>query len=418
MASYDTQNAAGGAQDASADVIILGGGLIGMMQALALARHGMDCALAEQLKPDTLLGDRFDGRTSAIISSSWNMLNALGLGDTLESHGCRVRQITVREGRTGKPLDFIPDDGFLGSIFENRVLRKTLHDALKAHPRINLHMGAQVIARRFDAHAASVTLDDGTHLTAPLIIAADGRNSPTRAQAGINLARWNYDHSAIVTAITHEKPHNHIAHEIFMAAGPLALLPMQDSPDGRHRSSVIWTVAAKDCPGMLKLSERGFAAEMRKLVRDMLGDIALAAPRSAYPIGLHHTARITAPRLALVGDSAHGIHPIAGQGLNLGLRDVAALTQVLVEGARLGLDLADPQLLERYEKWRALDTLTVAAATDSLTRLFGIPGKLPSAVRKLGFATVGAVPALKNLFMDEARGKSGDRPLLLKGTRV
>ena len=412
MASFRPQDSA------AADVVILGGGLIGLVQALSLAQHGLRCAVAEQLDADTILGDAFDGRTSAIVSTSWNMLQALGLDEKLNGHGCAVERISVREGPGGKPLDFEPEDDVLGYIFENRFLRRTLYEAARAHPLITLYMGARVTERRFDPHGASVILDDGTHLNAPLIVAADGRNSPTREQSGIHMARWRYDHSAIVTAISHNKPHDHVAHEIFVPSGPFALLPMQGGDDGGHRSSVIWTVGKNDGAAMLKLSERGFVAEMRKLTGDMLGKIKLAAPRSSYPLGLHHTTRMVAPRLALVGDSAHGIHPIAGQGLNLGLRDVAALTQVLVEGARLGLDTGDVQMLERYEKWRGLDTLTVAAATDGLTRLFGLPGKLPSTVRKIGFAAVGAMPALKNLFMEEARGKSGERPRLLKGIRI
>ncbi len=407
-----------GAAATDRDIIILGGGLTGMTAALSLAQNGIGVHLVEKHAPDTVLDSGFDGRTSAIISSSWNMLKAIGLGDQLKGKGCPIDRIEVREGRHGNPLDFTPEDNALGMIFENSVLRRTLYDTVSAHPKITLHMGTAVRERVFGEHLAQVMLDNGTVLSAPLVIAADGRNSPTRKAAGIHMAEWRYDHRAIITAITHEKPHGNTAHESFFASGPFALLPMNDTDDGRHRSSVIWTVAEKDAEGMLKLSERGFLAEMRKLMGDMLGVIALAAPRGSHPLGLHHAADITAHRVALIGDSAHGIHPIAGQGLNLGLRDVAALTEVLVTGARLGLELGDAQLLDRYSKWRSLDTLMVAAASDNLTKLFGLPGKAPSAIRRLGLAAVQNMPTLKSFFMDEARGRSGELPKLLKGGEI
>ncbi len=400
------------------DILILGGGLIGMTLALSLAEHGISCVLVEKNPADTMLESGFDGRTSAIISSSWNMLTTLGLKAELETQGCAIHGIEVREGKNRKSVDFTPEDGILGMVFENAALRKAVYAKIRAHPLVTLHMGADVTTREFAEHSAHVTLDDGVILSARLIVAADGRNSPTRTAAGINLAQWRYPHSAIVTAITHTVPHRHIAHESFFRAGPFALLPMNDGADGMHRSSVIWTMAESDADGMLKLSGRGFLAEMRKIMGNMLGDIQLAAPRQAYPLGLHHAADMTAHRLALVGDSAHGIHPIAGQGLNLGLRDAAALTEVLVTGARLGLDFGDTQLLNRYARWRSLDTLLVTAATDNLTRLFALPGNIPSSLRNLGLAALQNIPALKTFFIDEARGRSGELPKLLKGAQV
>ncbi len=400
------------------DVIILGGGLIGMTMALSLAEHGISSHLVEKHDPAAMLDSGFDGRTSAIISSSWNMFKALGLETVLEGKGCPIRRIEVREGTGGKPLDFTPDDNALGMIFENTALRRALWGKVSVHDMIAVHAGSGVALRDYGAHGASVTLDNGVQLNGALVIAADGRNSPTRRDAGINMATWKYEHRAIVTAITHDLPHDNIAHEMFFASGPFALLPMHDTEDGQNRSSLIWTVPEKDGDAMLKLSERGFLTEMQKYMQNMLGGISLAAPRSSYPLGLHHTAQITSNRLALVGDSAHGIHPIAGQGLNLGLRDVAALTEVLVSGARIGLDYGDTQLLDRYANWRSLDTLMVAAASDNLTRLFGMPGRAPSLMRKAGLAAVQNIPMLKSIFMDEARGRSGELPKLLQGAKV
>jgi 2-octaprenyl-6-methoxyphenol hydroxylase len=206
-----------------------------------------------------------------------------------------------------------------------------------------------------------------------------------------------------------------VAWEIFYPAGPFALLPLLDKPSGEHRSALVWTVAERDAAGTLALGDRAFAAEVEKRMHGLFGAVAVDGPRSSYPLGFHHTARIASQRLALVGDAAHGIHPIAGQGLNLGLRDVGALVEVIAEGMRLGLDPGDAQLLARYERWRGLDSMMVALATDGLTRLFGVPGRLPSAIRRFGMGAVQRTPALKHWFMDEARGVSGQLPELLKG---
>jgi 2-octaprenyl-6-methoxyphenol hydroxylase len=224
---------------------------------------------------------------------------------------------------------------------------------------------------------------------------------------------------ATVGAIAHTVQHDNIAYEIFYPAGPFALLPLPDwdNGDGSHspRCAFVWTVSEADGAALQKLGDRGFAAEMQKQMRGILGDIRLIAPRSTYPLGFHHAARITDTRLALVGDAAHGIHPIAGQGLNLGYRDVAALTEVLVDASRLGLDLGDAQILARYARWRSLDTSMVAMATDGLTRLFGIPGNAASAVRRFGMGMVQRAGPIKSRLMAEARGESGALPKLLAG---
>jgi 2-octaprenyl-6-methoxyphenol hydroxylase len=252
---------------------------------------------------------------------------------------------------------------------------------------------------------------------APLLVAAEGRHSPTREAAGIRVARWSYDHHAIVGAFHHERPHGSVAYEIFYPAGPFALLPLLDDDLG-HRSAIVWSVEARNGPGLAKLGDRAFLAEAEARMGGFLGALSEPSARASYPLGFHHAATIVGDRLALVGDAAHGIHPIAGQGLNLGFRDVAALAEVLVEGKRLGLDLGDAQLLARYGRWRGLDTLAVAAATDTLTRLFGVRGAPASAVRRFGIAAVDAVPALKNRFMAEARGESGQLPRLLEGAAI
>jgi 2-octaprenyl-6-methoxyphenol hydroxylase len=400
----------------SHDVIILGGGLVGMTLALALDRHGLRSALVDPLPSETVLAPGFDGRASAVASASWRMLETLGIAQTLEPHGCAIRCIEVRDGLQKNALDFTVPAGEepLGTMMENRILRKTLREAVLAAEHVSLHIPDQAALVDRAEHQVTVTLASGAVLTAPLLVAAEGRNSPTRQASGISMAQWKYDHNAIISAFDHSVDHGHVAHEIFYPDGPFALLPLLPGT----RSALVWTVKAKDAAGVLALSDRAFLAEISKRSGGLLGDITLAAPRSSYPLGFHHAARITAERLVLIGDAAHGIHPIAGQGLNLGFRDVAALAQVLVEGARLGLDLADPQLLARYQRWRSVDSLAVSVATDSLNRLFGLPGKRARAVRRFGLGAVQRIAPLKSLFMAEARGTSGYLPKLLQGDLV
>lgn len=415
MLSPPRSDAAG----AAADVLILGGGLVGCSLALSLAAHGLTSIVVDPADPAVMLAAGFDGRASAIASASHRMLDAIGIGAALADKGCDIRSIRVSDGLRRGALDFTPadGDGALGTMYENRLLRATLHHAAAASPLIDLRM--KTIAAVVDRTAAGVTatLSDGTIARAPLLIAAEGRNSPTRQAAGINVARWSYRHNAIITAFDHERPHDQCAYEIFYPAGPFAILPLRPV-DGVNRSALVWTVAEGEAAAMLKLGARGFLSEAEKRMGGFLGRLSGLAPRSTYPLGFHHAATITAERLALVGDAAHGIHPIAGQGLNLGFRDVATLTEVLVDGKRTGMDLGDAQLLTRYERWRGIDTLMVAVATDGLNRLFGVPGRTASAIRRFGIAAVDALPPLKARFMAEARGESGDLPKLLVGDLV
>jgi len=402
------------------DVIILGGGLTGLSLAIALGRHGLTVNVVDPAQPETQLAPAYDGRATAVSSSSWRMLQAIGVGARLEGKGAPINAIRVSDGLEPGGILFDPPQGDdpLGMMFENRLLRAALREAALAEPNVALHMPARPAEIARDAGGARVTLADGEILAAPLVVGAEGRNSPIREAADIPLARWRYDHVAIVATITHERPHEETAYEIFYPAGPFAILPMRAGEDGRPRSAIVWSVKAGEAPAMLALPERALVHEIGKRMGGFLGAVALAGPRFSYPLGFHHAARITGTRLALVGDAAHGIHPIAGQGLNLGFRDAAALTEVLVEGARLGMDLGDAQLLARYQRWRSLDTFMVALATDSLTRLYGVPGRTASAIRRFGMAAVQRIGPVKDRLMAEARGESGDMPLLLRGLAI
>ena len=398
------------------DLLILGGGLVGTTLALAAAKKGLSSHLVDRADPADLTAEGFDGRASAISTASWRLFRNIGLAEVLEPHGCPIESIAVLDQMKPGRIDFTPEEheGSLGRMFANRVLRTALFEAVKDESLITLHAPVDVVDRQRDAYGVSATLGDGQVLTADLLVGAEGRSSPTREDAELKMASWDYSHRAIIVGLDHSKPHGGVAWEIFYPAGPFALLPLLDGPDGQHRSALVWTVDEKDAAGVLKMGERAFLAEVQKRMGDLLGELSLNSARTSYPLSFQHTVRIVGERMALVGDSAHGMHPIAGQGLNLGLRDVGALVEVLGDARRLGLDLGDMQVLERYEKWRALDSIMVMGATDSLTRLFGVPGKAASAVRRLGMAGVQRSGMLKKFFMDEARGVSGDVPELMK----
>ena len=399
-----------------ADVIILGGGLVGLTTAIALDRHGLSSIVIDPADPELTLAPAHDGRATAVSSSSWRMLEAIGVGAKLEGEGCPIRSIRVSEGLEPGGIVFDPEEGddALGTMFENRRLRQVLRETAAEAKNIQLLMPASAADVVRDGNGVRVALQDSRLVSAPLLIAAEGRNSPTREAAAIPMARWSYDHHAIVLTITHEYDHESVAYEIFYSSGPFAILPMLPGT----RSAIVWSVPAADAAAIVDLPDRAIAAEIEKRMGGFLGKIQIAGPRWSYPLGFHHAATITGQRLALVGDAAHGIHPIAGQGLNLGFRDAAAIAQVLVEGARLGLDLGDSQLLSRYEKWRSLDTFMVAAATDGLTRIYGVPGRTASVIRRFGMGIVQRIGPLRAQLMAEARGETGDMPLLLRGLPI
>jgi 2-octaprenyl-6-methoxyphenol hydroxylase len=399
-----------------ADVIILGGGLVGLTLAIALDKHGLTSIVVDPVDAEKTLTPQYDGRATAVSSSSWRMLEAIGVGERLEGQGCPIGSIRVSEGLEPGGLQFDTPEGDdpLGIMFENRLIRAALRDTAKECAGVTLMMPGKAAEVVRDSSGVRVALEDSRLLAAPLLVGAEGRNSPTREAAHIPVARWNYDHAAIVATITHERNHEGVAYEIFYPTGPFAILPMLPGT----RSAIVWSIPADLSTAMMDLPDRAMAHEVKKRMGGFLGEIEMSGPRSFYRLGFHHAAKLTGQRVALVGDAGHGIHPIAGQGLNLGFRDAAALAQVLVEGARLGLDLGDAQLLERYERWRSLDTFMVAAATDGLTRLYGIPGRAASRIRRLGMSAVQKIGPLKGRLMAEARGESGEMPLLLRGLTI
>ncbi|MDM7928904.1 FAD-dependent monooxygenase [Blastomonas fulva] len=395
------------------DILIMGAGPAGLALALALVRSGLSVRVIDRISPQTLADPGFDGRASALASTSWQMLQNLGLADGLWRDACPIDRIAVSDGLRKGGLDFDAGAEGMGVMLPNSLLRGALFEAASADGDIDLVMGAEVATRAVDAHRATITLADGRAFSASLLVGAEGRMSPTRDIAGITLGQWSYRQRGIVTAVTLEKAHQNTAFEIFYPDGPVAILPLNDDDDGRAMASIVWTVPEGKADAWVSLSDRAFGAALTKMSGGFLGEITPVTPRSSWPLTLCQASAMVAPRIALVGDSAHIIHPIAGQGLNLGLRDVAALAQVLGEGARLGLDPGDLAQLKRYQDWRMLDNAMMAGATDVLNRLYGLPGSAPSLVRRLGMQIVGRTGLIRRFIIDEARGSSGDLPELL-----
>lgn len=403
-----------------ADVIIIGGGLVGTTLALALAKHDVCSIVVDAQDLDATTLPAFDGRASAIASASGRMLAALGLGEFLAQEGCPIREIRVTDAAHPQFLHFDAGQGNdpLGTMVENRHLRSALLRAVRACPQVTLLAPVTVAGLARGEQAAVLTLADGRSFRAPLVVACDGRRSATREAAGIPIAQWHYPHAALITMVAHTVPHDNIACELFYPSGPLALLPMRDTDDGRPRTAIVWTVDGRHMAAARKLGPRQLAAEIAARSDGTMGEIEVIAPQAVWPLGYHHAARYTDTRLLLLGDAAHGIHPIAGQGLNMGFRDVAAAAEVLTTAARHGLDLGSPDVLAQVSAWRRFDNSLVCAVTDGLNRLFAVPGRVPSLIRRTGLAAVERMPPLKRFFMNQARGETGKLPALLKGELV
>ncbi len=403
-----------------ADVLIVGGGLNGPCLALALGQAGLTTIVVDALPEDTRASDVFDGRSYALALASVRMLDALGLWDDLSGNAQPILEIKASDGRAGEGaapffLHFDHaelEEGPMGHMLEDRYLRQALLGAMAAHPNITHMPGARVIAQSTDG-VASITLDDGRTLTADLLVGADGRRSGTAARAGIKRTGWDYGQTALVCAIAHALPHNGVAHQFFMPPGPLAILPLPG-----NRSSIVWSETHARAAEISDMDDAAYLDVLRPRFGDFLGDISLAGARFSYPLNLTLAQSFVKPRLALVGDAAHGVHPIAGQGLNLGLRDVGALAETLVDARRRGEDIAAIDVLERYQRWRRFDTTALAVATDGINKLFSNDNPALRLARDLGMGVVSAVPALRRGFMRQAAGLTGDLPKLLQGRRL
>ncbi|AAV96645.1 ubiquinone biosynthesis hydroxylase, UbiH/UbiF/VisC/COQ6 family [Ruegeria pomeroyi DSS-3] len=404
-----------------ADIAIVGGGLNGPALALALAQSGQSVVLVDAL-PDPLRTDaEFDGRAYALALASQRLLAAVGVWDHVAEAAQPMLEIKVSDGHAGAgPSPFFLhfdhaeiEEGPMGYMVEDRYLRRALLAAMEDAPRITRLNGAAVTAQQTDGTGVVLTLADGSHLRAGLVVGCDGRKSGTATRAGIKRTGWDYGQTALVCAIAHERPHHGIAHQFFMPPGPLAILPLPG-----NRSSIVWSERTEAAARINALPEAEYLEILRPRFGDFLGEIRLEGARFTYPLNLTVANAFVAERLALVGDAAHGMHPIAGQGLNAGLRDVGALAEVLILAARRGEDIGAAPVLERYQQWRRFDTATLALATDAFNRLFSNDNPLLRLGRDVGMGVIGAFPGLRRGFVREATGLTGDLPKLMQGRAI
>ncbi len=408
-----------------ADVLIAGGGLVGQTLALALDQAGLSVLVIDASKPSDTLAPAFDGRAFAIAFASYRMWRALGLGDDLDQVAQPIEQIMVTDGRLGAGArkggasllhlhfdraELHDHDEPLGLMLEARHVRMALDNAVKARPSIKMIQPMSVSAIERDPAGVTATLADGKKYRAPLLVGADGRRSFVRPALGIRTIGWDYPVTAIVATIQHEKPHDAVAHEFFLPNGPFAILPLKG-----ERSNIVWAEPRAAADALLKMPEADFLAELRLRFGDFLGALKLEGPRFGYPLSLQLAERMIDQRVALAGDSAHGIHPLAGQGLNLGLKDCAALAECVADGMGLGLDAGDVSILERYQRWRRFDNVTMALGMEFFDKLFSNDIAPVRAVRGLGLAAVNAVGPARRFFMKYAGGGAGDLPKLLRG---
>ncbi|MCI0430642.1 MAG: UbiH/UbiF/VisC/COQ6 family ubiquinone biosynthesis hydroxylase [Rhodospirillales bacterium] len=403
--------------DLRCEVLIVGGGMVGLSLGLALARAGLAVAVIDREAPAAREEEAFDGRSSAIAHASRRILDGIGVWAEIREEAEAILDIRVSDGRVGRPaaplfLHFDHRDVAtpFGHIVENHVIRRVLGSAVAACPNLFHLAPADLAEAEREPHGVSARLGDGRRIAARLLVAADGRDSRLRREARIPALRWSYPQTGIVATVGHEAPHEGVAHEHFLPSGPFAMLPMTGD-----RSSIVWTERRELAATMLALDAAGFAAEIERRFGSSLGRIRLIGRRWAYPLEFVHAARYTGTRLALIGDAAHAIHPIAGQGLNLSLRDVAALAEAVVDAARLGLDPGEEGALRRYQSWRRFDSLAVAAVTDGLNRLFSNDLAPLRLARDLGLAAVDRMPVLKRFFMRQAMGMVGELPRLARG---
>jgi 2-octaprenyl-6-methoxyphenol hydroxylase len=403
------------------DVAIVGGGISGNTFAAILGDAGLTVALIERLPPAALEGSAHDGRTTAITYGSRKVLEAAGLWADLAPHACPIDDIRVADDASPLFLHFdsreVGDDP-LGSILENRVIRKSLHKRIAQIPTVTQIAPATVAGLETSGPMARLTLADGREISADLVIGADGRDSFIRGAAGIGTIGWAYKQHAIVTIMGHELSHENVAVENFLPAGPFAMLPMTDAPDGTHRSSIVWTDHVDAVPLYAQMDLPAFEAELQKRAGEWLGRVWEIGPRFTYPLQLKHAKRYIAPRVALIADAAHVIHPIAGQGLNLGMRDIALLSELLVDRRRCGLDLGDPIMLKHYEDARRMDNIAFSATTDILDRLFSNDIPPIKLARRVGLGTVNQIPPLRRFFMRRAMGAAGAISRLGRGERL
>ncbi len=407
------------------DVIVVGAALNGLAAALALggtkARLRLDVLVVDAKNPEAFASAAFDGRATAVSASARKMFEALGVWEAMAPSAQAMNEIIVTDTKSGaevSPVLLHFDEGDMprgpsAHMIENRHLHECLLRATRASDHIAFATGTAVASYAFSPGLARVELANGTGYRAPLIIAADGSKSPAREAAGIAMQGWTYDQMAIVATVEHDLPHHGRAEEHFRPSGPFAILPLPG-----NRASLVWTERKEDAKRILALPEEDFLRELVARFGNHLGEVRVIGGRHAYPLSVFVAREFVGARLALVGDAAHVLHPLAGLGFNLGLRDAAALAECVHDAVALGLDPGGDDVLQRYAIWRRFDTVLTAAAVDGLNRLFGNDNALLRLLRDTGLAAVNRIVPMKSGFVKEAAGQSGSLPKLLRGERV
>jgi len=404
------------------DVLVAGAGYVGLAAAVSLkaARPSLSVAVVDAAPAGAW---RKDGRASAIAAAACRMLEQLGVWGEIAPHAQAITEMVVTDSRTADPVrpTFLTFDGEVapGEPFAHMVANQALNGALRKRAEtLGIDIIEGVAVQGFETRGASLTvhLADGAALATRLLVAADGVNSRLRDMAGIKTVRWEYGQSGIVCTVAHERPHNGRAEEHFLPAGPFATLPLKPDQDGTNRSSIVWVERTEDAEKLVAGDEFLFEHELEQRFSLKLGEIRVADKPRAWPLGLTLARAFVAPRVALAGDAAHGIHPIAGQGLNLGLRDAAALAELLIAAVARGEDPGAPELLRRYQALRRPDNLAMLAATDVLDRLFSNHSAALRLARDLGIAAVHRLAPLKRAFMRQAMGVQSPRAEGLGGS--
>lgn len=401
------------------DIIISGGGLAGLTAAIIFAKHDFKTLCIDIQKTEDALNANNDGRTTAISYGSKQLLTLGGLWNGMAKDACPIKDIHIKDSSAPTLLTFLSqevDGKTFGWIVDNLQLRQ--HLIRSAQKTKNLDHMDGTAATDFDFHEdyAAITTDKGKRYTSKLLIGADGRDSAVRNALDISCKAWDYGQTAIVFMAYHDKPHNNIAVEHFRADGPFAILPMTDAPDGTHRSSVVWSEHGDSA--FMDASDTVFLAAVQERFGDYFGIVTKTSKRFAYPLRYMHADRYIGTRCALIAEAAHAMHPIAGQGLNMSLRDVAAIIELCHDARAIGIDFGSPEILEKYERWRKKDNRMMGIATDALNRLFSnkIPGV--KALRNFGLELVRLTKPAKKVFMHQAMGQMGDLPSLIRGEKL
>jgi 2-octaprenyl-6-methoxyphenol hydroxylase len=409
------------AKTRSYDIIVVGGGLVGLIQSIMFAQNDINVLCLDKQSTKTLKSSPFYKRTTAISYGSRQLFEYAGLWDQISPYACPIQSIEVLDGDSptlleinlNDDLDAKEADGF-GWVVENNHIQTILLKALKKLKKATYKDNIEVSSIKNDNHNVTITTKNKHEFTANLLIGADGRQSFIRKACSIKTEFFSYNQNAIVSIVEHEKPHQNTAVEHFKSSGPFAILPMINGSNNKNRSSIVWTEDQNEKNSILKWDKETYLTALRQQLPASYGDILDTSERFSYPLGFVHAHQYIAERVALIGDAAHGIHPVAGQGLNLGLRDVATLSELIIEAKTLGKDIGNKKILSQYQDLRQSDNSYMSFLTDGLNRLFANDKKTIRTARKIGLKLFNKIKPARHHFISQMMGTSGRVPNILK----